>query len=1404
MENILIFIKSVIAYFKLAEKKAIRMLNPLEVISLSSKTIYIINHPGIFKSFRFPLIILLLLVHLQGNSQTCMSQISSFPYQENFESGFGLWTQATDDHFELTRQSGVTPNAGTGPSEAAEGSFYLYANSGLYSPWKNSGLISPCIDLSNQGGGILSFSYHMKGSSMGWLELFASTNNGANWTKIWGAGGTEYGDKWIQHQLDISSYSGQRVKFKFLVTMNSQPGGDIGLDEFSVTSIAKYQTPSLSNSENYVFTRIYQAPYSTNTNIKANRDVIEQVTYLDGLGRPKQQVSLKASPINQKDIVTHIEYDQFGREAKSWLPYYEPNGNTGSYRGDISLNTRQYYLNKFPDDFDLINVQDVNSYSESYFDSSPLNRVNKQGAPGKAWELNPNSNNDHTVKFSYETNQNQEVRLYRVTLDSDFTPTLINLSSNEFYPAGQLFKFITRDENWTTGKNHTIEEFKDKQGRVLLKRNYADIDLNGDGDTNVLGEKEVPHDTYYIYDDYGNLTFVLPPKAEPTETNVALSIENLNNLCYQYKYDKRNRSIEKRIPGKNKEYIIYNNLDRPIMTQDGNQRAKSPKEWLFTKYDAFGRVTFTGIVKDNRDRSIIQAEADSYTGTHWNERGPQNTLAGTMIYYTNQGYPNTTITEILTLNYYDNYNFPAVLDGISMDTQSWGVPLASNVKGLLTYTQSKVLETSFYVRTAIQYDVKGRQTWSRSNNDYLGTHYFSALKLDFTGKVTESYNSHSKNGGTPLVYIDYFTYDHRGRLKKQVQALKDYGFPLEVIAENHYDELGQLIGKGVGNLQGKNRLQNILYQYNVRGWLKGINDLTNLGDNLFGFEISYNNPKIGAEALYNGNISETHWNTKSVNTTGNLVSNNYKYGYDALNRITGALDNTGNYNLGNVIYDKMGNILSLQRHGQLNANATLFGNMDQLTYGYEANSNKLLTVNDAGSGTLGFKNGSTALVQYNYDFNGNLTSDANKGIPANGISYNHLNLPTSITLPGGTISYTYDATGTKLRKLAGSTTSDYANGFIYENNNLKQFSHPEGYVEPDGLGGFDYAYQYKDHVGNVRLSYSDLNGNGSIDPSSEILQEQNYYPFGLEHKGYNNVVNGSENNYFNFNGKELEEDLNLGWMDYGKRRYMRDIGRWTSVDPLADVMPDQSPFNFSFNSPLMFIDPDGALPWPIHIRSFISTSSVGGGTFRGDGRGPSTQTLSQGAWSRVSSSFVVDPAKGSVTSPVSQSDLTIFYGTGLGGLPPMAERSNPSSSISNVTTYDTEGAISLDFAHSAKDPITPSLVTPDLDVQASLDIVETLGENGGMLSVTGTFSGDAFPSTEAFITDQSGKTNLLLGAHKEQGGLTNLFGENKRPTFTVNMMVNIDKNGNFTGVTQGNKTYTVKEWNKHVQDTFNK
>jgi hypothetical protein len=124
------------------------------------------------------------------------------------------------------------------------------------------------------------------------------------------------------------------------------------------------------------------------------------------------------------------------------------------------------------------------------------------------------------------------------------------------------------------------------------------------------------------------------------------------------------------------------------------------------------------------------------------------------------------------------------------------------------------------------------------------------------------------------------------------------------------------------------------------------------------------------------------------------------------------------------------------------------------------------------------------------------------------------------------------------------------------------------------------------------------------------------------------------------------------------------------------------------------------------------------------------------------------------------------------------------------------------FHYSGKDPITPAAVTPELDVHANIIFAEN--KEKGTLQITGNVFGDKFPSTEGFILDQSGKGKLFLGAIKEEGGLINLFGDNKEDLFKINMTITFDKNGNFTGVKQGDKTYTVEEWNKIVSSNWDK
>ncbi|MBG6133197.1 RHS repeat-associated protein [Aquimarina sp. EL_43] len=976
------------------------------------------------------------------------------------------------------------------------------------------------------------------------------------------------------------------------------------------------QAQVVLSDKNYVHTIVPQTAMTIaeleNVNCSNINDIdraIESVTYFDGLGRPIQQRAIKASP-GGNDIVTYMAYDDYGRQDKQYLPF-EATNTVGSYK-EINVNTdiNQYYKDTYANDFPGItnaNLGEVNAYSESVFEASPLNRVLEQGAPGTAWKADRGSDTDHTIKFDWDTNIANEVVYFKVTFADPNDTEAPTLTKDGFYAANQLYITITKDENWipADGNNHTTREYKDKQGRVVLKRTYA----------STSSATPEAHDTHYVYDRFGNLTYVIPPKVNTGATSI--SATELAELCYQYKYDNRNRLIEKKIPGKDKEYIIYNKLDQPILTQDANLKASNA--WLFTKYDAFGRVTYTGKFTDNRERKVIQ-QAVNTESTLWETRDVAAQIDGTTIYYSNTAFPKTNL-ELYTINYYDDYGFD--LAGLTNPGTVYNEAITDQTKTLPTGSKVRVLDTFDWITTVTYYDKKSRPIYVASKNEYLNTTDMVATQLDFVGKVEQTKSTHTKDNNTPIITIDSFTYDHMGRMLTQRQCIEDASgvnctgntgvtpavtlsqpitqttttvagntitlsngfhfaatastsffakiqneeFPGELIVSNTYDKLGQLISKEVGG-----GLQDVHYKYNVRGWLKNINQDSYDDNDLFDFTINYNTPQHGATALYNGNIAETQWKTANDN-----IERHYKYGYDALNRITEGISNDGNYNLSGITYDKTGNILSLNRKGNLNEAATSFGDMDMLAYTYDS-GNKLLRVTDTGNTTFGFKDGTNTNDDFVYDANGNMIQDQNKGIT--GITYNHLNLPKTVTVNNashnGNITYIYDATGVKLKKITtegSSLITEYVGNYVYKNGTLEFFNHAEGIVEHEA-DGYKYVYQFKDHLGNIRLSYKDADKNGSIS-ASEIIETKDYYPFGLEMEygvdHPNSIVNGRKHDY-KFQGQELNQSLGYNMYEFELRHYDATTGRFVTTDPYEQFM---SPYVAMGNNPITSFDPDG-------------------------------------------------------------------------------------------------------------------------------------------------------------------------------------------------------------------------------------
>jgi RHS repeat-associated protein len=284
-----------------------------------------------------------------------------------------------------------------------------------------------------------------------------------------------------------------------------------------------------------------------------------------------------------------------------------------------------------------------------------------------------------------------------------------------------------------------------------------------------------------------------------------------------------------------------------------------------------------------------------------------------------------------------------------------------------------------------------------------------------------------------------------------------------------------------------------------------------------------------------------------------------------------------------VNYNLNGNITTYQRRGQTTSNT--FDLIDNLVYFYDANiPDRLIRVVDlapTANRPYGFKPKGTTFY-YGYDNAGNMTSDGHKDLT---IAYNALNLPDVFTFanvtPNNKIEIVYNAAGEKLEKqvYTGATLSThkrYVMGIEYTGANLEAIYHAEGRIVPIGGGVFRYEYTLKDHLGNSRVSFA---ANGS---SIQLLQENHYYPFGMEMKGAWIAQSGTENGY-QYNGKELNEDWGLNWSDYGKRWYDATIGRWNGIDLSAEKYLSFSPYHFSANDPVNVLEIDGA-DWIINRK----------------------------------------------------------------------------------------------------------------------------------------------------------------------------------------------------------------------------
>jgi len=714
-----------------------------------------------------------------------------------------------------------------------------------------------------------------------------------------------------------------------------------------------------------------------------------------------------------------------------------------------------------------------------------------------------------------------------------------------------------------------------------------------------------------------------------------------------------------------------------------------------------------------------------------------------------------TATELITFNKYDELGAPeekkigrgavaATLTGISLINGVYTKTAATASWTNATLATNTVMagngNLSFKVGNYTDNQLRIGLSYTPATTLYTQINYHISLTATVSGsggKVANIMELGIVKYVTNYLPGDEFTLE---RINNTIFYKKNgallYQSAISVTQANLYgDSHFYTIGSNIEDLQvnnytyaNANALQVEKYKFNVRGMLTKINDpATNGTGSLFNMEIRYDDPTSGGTAYYDGNVSQIFWNSATTTAT----TRNYNFTYDHLHRLMAAnyikkennIVTTGMYNE-NCTYDNVGNIITLNRNGSNDITPTT---IDAIFYTYDGN--RLIAVNDTSNNTEGFTNGANTSLEYTYDDDGNMISDANKKIT--NIVYNEMNLPTRINFTANSlgqarfIDFVYDSQGEKLSKYSvdgklKKILAEYAGDYVYvtinDKTTLQYISQVEGYISYN-TGVFSYVYQSTDHLGNVRLAYTDVDKDGLIsdaqnyqdsfeqgrgwntswsnvgtltydtqnphsgtysgkinnlgtaenyahsdyemqinnavatsytvsgwvrgtgataevlllqktEPQSgypaatsiyygstnagwtsftltvsvpanikklllrldnngggtvwfddiqikratintEIVEESNYYPFGLKHKGYTTTTTlGNAFNKIGFQGQELQEDIDLNWSSFKWRNYDPAVGRFFSIDPLAEKYSHMTPYQFSSNQPM--------------------------------------------------------------------------------------------------------------------------------------------------------------------------------------------------------------------------------------------
>ncbi|SHL80952.1 RHS repeat-associated core domain-containing protein [Chitinophaga jiangningensis] len=847
------------------------------------------------------------------------------------------------------------------------------------------------------------------------------------------------------------------------------------------------------------------------TSLVPNQDFMRTNTYVDGILRPLQQVSVKVSK-SGKDLVTPYEHDQYGRRLIQFLPYLTTADGTtaGTLKTDVATQQPAFYAN-------LTGNNDNYFYSKIVTEASSAPRFMKSMSPG----IGQVGSNVGGRSASRLNKVEDEVRIWAIGDNQDDLPF-----STGLYNPGELVVSVITDAH--DNKNYT---YTDRTGNVIMTATQvqgADMPANNAR-------------TYFVYDDMQELRAIVTPKAVDYCTTTGSwdftgnGIKVFDELCYRYCKDDKGNVIYSRTPGATlPTEWVYDFRNRPVFYQTPALKEEGKGEWVYLQYDNIDRPVMRGIYTDPAaTRTSLQTLVNANTTTrivnqsitlppqaelNINKRDPS--IPGYSAGLNINLFPGFETEENATIEFVVDPNLPGQVQQYTVsyisgftpavydpqvfyyyDNYSWNgahlfntdfqlnpgaalypVPVAPtpNTKGQITGYKVKLNDKAQWLTTTLFYDEYDRCIQQQSDNITGGTDILTG-QYDFGGNILSAYSVRRNNKSLDFPELKtQIRYEYTSNALTGVYHTIYNGTTATTkkVTGYDYNDLYQLTQTQLGDLE------TLDYEYDLLGRLTGINSAyakNKSGNHYFGMEISYD--KGFTNARKDGKISGVTWRRKGNEDEWHAYGYDY-YSGGNLKKADYTQYSGGNWNnavtdfqLSDLAYDKNGNMLQLKQHSMLPGSyKTVLDNL-QYSYGFDGSawSNKIQSIADAaGNQQQGdFSDGAHNSTEYQYDADGNMTRDLNRGIT---IKYNRFNAkPELITFdadPAKSIQYVYDANGNKLQKIvkSGNTSATYTylSDLVFKDDVLMLFSHPSGRVRKNAQGELKYDYFISDQADNTR------------------------------------------------------------------------------------------------------------------------------------------------------------------------------------------------------------------------------------------------------------------------------------------------------------------------------------------------